>query len=161
MVLGCMRRCGFAPRWLLWIAALIQEHARLGRGKPREFLPPPFRNGRIHEAFGKPVSEVKQVQRFVTRALAFHPVEAGVGDLAAGRQDFAHKRAAMGGAQDADLGAADGAGFGPALGWGRLAAINSEINGRRNARARWPLAGIAEMLFAMNPHLASPVPLRR
>jgi hypothetical protein len=118
---------------LLLIAGLIHEYARLGRGKPGEFLPVPFRNCTIHEASGKPVSEVKQVQRFVTRAFAFHPVEAGVGDLAAGLEDFAHKGAAMGGAQDADLGATDGAGVGPALGWGRLAPINSEVNGRRNA----------------------------
>lgn len=96
---------------------------------------------------------LEQVERFLARAFAFHPVETGVGDVAARGEDFGDEGAAMGGARDADMCAADGAGLGPALGRHSPARIGPEIHGGRHLRPLRPGRGIAIMLLTANPHL--------
>ena len=103
-----------------------------------------------------PLKPLKQIQRLVARAFPPQPVEAGMRDHGAAREDFADGGAAMGGPGDADGGAAMRAGLLPAAGRRGRGGVGAEIDRRGDLRALRPVTRIAEVFLAMDPHMGPP-----
>lgn len=81
--------------------------------------------------------------------------------MPAGGEDFGDGGAAMGGLGDADMRAAEGAVFLPAMTGRGLGRVGDVVDRRRDLRALGPGTGIAEMLLAMDPHMGPPEAVTR